>query len=223
MAGEEAERVAAVHHQRLLVGHLAQVLHHQAVLRPVLEHRTVAAVGDQLVRVLRHGRVQVVLDHQHDGRCLLTLRGVVIDGPRVHRMLRTQAIHVDAAVLPQLLRELGRQRGVVLRVEVAQGVAQGELLLLGREDVLALGRVAYGRIEGAGGGEHLGDAFADGLLEEGEVGLCQGGHADGAAPKLRGFGFLAQHQEGREVQRGHWLGGCRPHPTFPLPVFSWKP
>jgi hypothetical protein len=166
VAGEEAERVAAVHHQRLRVGHLAQVLHHQAVLRPVLEHRTVAAVGDQLVRVLRHGRVQVVLDHQHDGRGLLALRGVLVDGPRVHRVFRTQAVHIDAAVGVQLGGELRGQRGVVLRVEVAQCVPKGQLLLLGAQDVLALGGVAHLGVERLCRGKDIGDAFADGLLEK---------------------------------------------------------
>jgi hypothetical protein len=56
---------------------------------------------------------------------------VLVDGPRVHQVFRTKAVHVDAAVGVQLGGELGRQRGVVLRVEVAQGVAQGQLLLLG--------------------------------------------------------------------------------------------
>ena len=71
--GEEAERMAGVHDERLLVGHLREVLHHQPVLCPVLEHGTVAAVGDELVRMLCHARVEVVLYHHHDGGCLTAL------------------------------------------------------------------------------------------------------------------------------------------------------
>ena len=37
---------------------------------PVLEHGAVAAVSDELVRMLCHGGVKVVLDHHHDGRSL---------------------------------------------------------------------------------------------------------------------------------------------------------
>ncbi len=71
------------------------------------------------MRVLRHGRVQVVLDHQHDGRRLLALCGVLADRPRVHRLARAEAVHVDAPVLLQLRREFRREHGVVLLREVA--------------------------------------------------------------------------------------------------------
>ena len=67
MRREQAERMARIHHKRLLVGHLAQILHRQPVLCPVLEYGTVAAVHNQLVRMLRHLRIEVVLNHQHYG------------------------------------------------------------------------------------------------------------------------------------------------------------
>ncbi len=70
VGGEEAEGVSGVHHEGLLVGHLREVSHHQAVLRPVLEDGSVASVGYQLVRVLGHARVEVVLYHGHNGRRL---------------------------------------------------------------------------------------------------------------------------------------------------------
>ena len=70
MRGEQSEGMSGIHHQRLVVGHLAQVSHRQAVLRPVLEDGTVAAVDDEFVRVLCHFRVEVVLYHQHDGGSL---------------------------------------------------------------------------------------------------------------------------------------------------------
>ena len=126
----------------------------------------------EALRVLRHSGVQVVLDHQHDRRGLLALGRVMIDRPGMHRMLRTQAVHVDAAVVLQLLRELRCQRGVVLRMEVAQGIAQGELLLFCGKDVLALGRVTHRRVKRARRGKDIGDAFLDGLAEEGEVRTC---------------------------------------------------
>jgi hypothetical protein len=84
MRGEEAHRMAAIHDQGLVVGHLAQVAHGEQILRPVLKHRPVAAIGDKLVRMLRHGGVQVVLHHKHDGRGLLALGRIVVNGPRVH-------------------------------------------------------------------------------------------------------------------------------------------
>ena len=75
VGGEQAHRVPAVHDEGLLLGHFAQVAHDEAVLCPVLEDGAVAAVGDELLRVLGDGRVQVVLDHEHDGRGLGCLAG----------------------------------------------------------------------------------------------------------------------------------------------------
>ncbi len=129
---EQTQRMAGVHHQRLLVGHLRQVLHNQAVLRPVLEHGAVAAVGDQLVRVLRHRRIQVVLDHQHDGGRLATLRRIGVDGAGVHLVVRTIPVHVDAAVVVQLFHEFGNQLRMQRRIEVAERIAKGKLFLLFR-------------------------------------------------------------------------------------------
>ena len=143
MAGIESHRVAAVHHQCLLVGHLREVFHHQAVLGPVLEHGAVAAVGNQLVGMLCHSGVQVVLNHQHDGGSLTALGGILVDGAGIHLVSGTQTVHIDAAVFLQLLGKLGSQHGVVLRVKIAEGVADSQLLLGGRKDVLALGRMVH--------------------------------------------------------------------------------
>ena len=70
MRREEAHGVAAVHDQGLFLGHLAQVLHGETVLGPVLKYPAVTTVGDEFFRMLRHCGVQVVLDHEHDGRRL---------------------------------------------------------------------------------------------------------------------------------------------------------
>ena len=61
MRGEQAKGVSRVHHKCLLVGHLCQVLHRQAILRPVLEYCTVTTIGDKLVWVLSYGLVEVKL------------------------------------------------------------------------------------------------------------------------------------------------------------------
>ena len=65
VAGEKAQRMAGIHHKRLLIGHGGQILHGEPVLSPVLEDGSVSAVDNQLVRVLGHSFVQVVLDHGH--------------------------------------------------------------------------------------------------------------------------------------------------------------
>ncbi len=165
VAGIESHGVAAVHDEGLLVGHLAKVFHHQAVLGPVLEDGAVAAVGDQLVRMLRHGGVEVVLYHQHDGGRLMALGGVLVDGAGVHLVRGAQTVHVDATVLLQLLGKLLGQHLVVLGGEVAQGVADGQLLLGGRQDVLALGRMVHRGVIGLGFGQRVGDAEPQFILE----------------------------------------------------------
>jgi len=60
--------------------------------------------------------------------------------------------------------------------EEVQGVAQGELFLFGGKDVLALGGVAYAGIQRAGWRKDIGNVFADGGLEGGEVGSGCGRH-----------------------------------------------
>ena len=67
MTWKESERVAGIHHKSLLVGHFSKILHHKTILRPVLEHGSVASIGDQFMRVLCHTIVQIVLDHRHYG------------------------------------------------------------------------------------------------------------------------------------------------------------
>ena len=107
MGGEEPQRVTRIHHKGLLIGHLTEVFHHEAVLRPVLKDSTVSAVGDQLVRVLSYTRIEVVLNHQHDSRRLLRAMRIFIDGAGIHSVLRTVAIHIYASVLLEFFRKFG--------------------------------------------------------------------------------------------------------------------
>ena len=86
MAWEQAERMAGVHHQRLLVSHGGKVLHGQQVLRPILENRSVAAVDYEFVRMLRNPRIQIVLDHRHNGCRLPGFRRILIYRTGVHRV-----------------------------------------------------------------------------------------------------------------------------------------
>ena len=153
--------MSRVHHERLLVGHLAQVFHHQAVLCPVLEDGAIAAVDDELVGMLCHARIQVVLDHQHDGSSLTRACRILVDGTGIHLIFGAIAVHVDAAVFFQFLGKLRSQGGMEMLGEVAQSVPQGEFLLLGGEDVLALGRMVNLGVVGLQFGQFLGDATAN--------------------------------------------------------------
>ena len=141
VAGEQPQRMAGVHHQRLLVAHCGQILHHQAVLGPVLENGSVSAVNDELVRMLGHAGVQVVLDHRHNGRGLPALGRILVDGPRIHRIGRPIAVHINAAIGLELFRELRRQLRVKRLGEVTQGVLERQYLFLRAQDVLPLGSV----------------------------------------------------------------------------------
>ena len=67
---KKAERMAAVHHKCLIISHLGEVAHGQKVLRPVLKNRAVAAIGDEFVGVFGNFWVEVILNHQLDGRRL---------------------------------------------------------------------------------------------------------------------------------------------------------
>jgi hypothetical protein len=55
--------MSAGHGKSLIGTHCAEILHQQMELSPVAEHAAVAAVGDQLMRELRHTTIQIVHDH----------------------------------------------------------------------------------------------------------------------------------------------------------------
>ena len=139
MAWEQSKGMTAIHDECLLIGHLAEILHDQTILCPVLENGTVTTINDEFVRVLSHLRVKIVLYHQHDGCCLTTLMGIVVDGTGMHLVAGTIAIHVDTAIAFQLLSELWSQLGVQFLREVTQGIAQRKFLLFVSKDVLTLG------------------------------------------------------------------------------------
>ncbi len=63
--------MTAVHMQGLLITHHGEVLHGEQVLCPVLKYRAIATIGDEFIRMLGNRGVKVVLDHEHDARCLL--------------------------------------------------------------------------------------------------------------------------------------------------------
>ena len=163
--GEESQRVAGVHHERLLVGHLREVFHSQAVLRPVLKHGAVAPVGYEFVGMLGYARVQIVLNHHHDGRGLARPGRILVYWPGVHRILRTVAIHIYASVALQLVGEFGRETAVELGGEIAQGVAQGEFLLFLCENVFAARSVVHVRVVYGVGRKLGGDACAEVVLK----------------------------------------------------------
>ena len=163
--GEKPQRMPRIHDQGLLVGHFRQIFHDQTVLRPVLENGTVPAIGNQFVRMLRHRRIQVILNHQHDS-CRLTAFGrILLDRAGEHRVIRTETVHVNAPVGFQFLGELRRQDRMVLGGEVTQSIAQCQFLLFGAQDVLALGRMVHTRIVRLRFRQYLGNPFPDGFLK----------------------------------------------------------
>ena len=89
--------MAAVHVQGLLLSHFAEVFHRQEVLCPILEHRPITAVGNELFRVLRHRWIQVVLYHQHDGRRPWRFARIVFKRPSMHVVGRLEPVHVNAS------------------------------------------------------------------------------------------------------------------------------
>ena len=119
---EKSHRMSAVHVQGLLHGHLAEVLHREQVLCPILKNGTVPAVSDELFRVLCHRWIQVVLDHQHDGGSLRTLRRIFANIAGFHLVIGLKTVHVNASVDFELFQEFWRQFSMPLLREIAQRV-----------------------------------------------------------------------------------------------------
>ena len=63
---KQPEGMAGIHHESLVFRHLTEVSHRQSILCPVLENCTVASVGNQFVRKLGDGGVEIILNHHHD-------------------------------------------------------------------------------------------------------------------------------------------------------------
>ena len=131
--------MSRIQYQSLLVRHLGQILHGQTVLGPVLESRAVTAIHDELVGMLGDGHIQIVGYHEHDGRCLTALMWKVIYAAGIDLIIGTQAVHVDPSVCLQLFLELRNQCCMMFRREIAQSVAQCQLLLIRCQYLLPVG------------------------------------------------------------------------------------
>ena len=67
MRRKQAQWMARIHDERLVICHFAEVLHHETILRPILEHCSVSAVSDEFVWKLCNSGVEIVVNHEHDG------------------------------------------------------------------------------------------------------------------------------------------------------------
>ena len=134
--------------QRLLVGQLLKVLLDEAVLHPVLADLAGLTVGDELIGIQSDVEVEVVVDHDLNGAAFDALALVLVDGLAVELALGTEAIAVDAAVLLELGGELLGHLLVMVGVDVAQSVLDGERLI-------GLGQVGFAAGCAAIAGFHL--------------------------------------------------------------------
>ena len=95
-------------------------------MRPVLERGTIAAIHDKFMWMLCHGRIKVVLYHQHYSGGLLAAVRIFVNGASMHLIAWTETVHINPPVFLQLLGKFRRKRCVELGWKIAQGVAQGK-------------------------------------------------------------------------------------------------
>ncbi len=127
VAGKQTHRMPGIHDQRLLIIHRSQILHCEQILRPVLKDRSIPAVGNQFMRVLRYSVIQVILNHQHDRFCLQRLTGIVLNRSCFHLIIRTKTIHINPAILLQFLAKLRQKFSVKFWLEITQRISQCQL------------------------------------------------------------------------------------------------
>ena len=147
--------MARIEHQCLFVGHLREQLHRKPVLRPILESRTVTAVNDELVGMLRHSLVEVVGYHKHDSRGLFRPVRIVLYVTGIYPVGWTVTVHIYAAVTLQLFGELPGQLGMQMFRNIPQCVTHCQTFLVGREDIFATGRMVDFVVVGACGGKRI--------------------------------------------------------------------
>src|SRR5581483_893549 len=106
--------------QCLLIAHCGQILHGEQVLCPVLEHCSVSSVSDELMRMLRHGVIEIVAEHVHDGGSLQTFMRILADRPGINFIIRPEAVYVNASVFFQLFSKFFSENCMMLFIEIAQ-------------------------------------------------------------------------------------------------------
>ncbi len=165
MAREKSERVARIHHKSLFVCHFRKILHHKAVLCPVLENGSVSAIGYKLMRMLSHTVVKVILYHGHDSGSLTGLGRIFLYRTGIHLIVRTETIHVYTAVCFEFRGKFRCQNLMMLLRKIAQGVLDCKHFLPGAQYVFALGGMIYCRVIWLWSGQFRGNACQYFLLE----------------------------------------------------------
>ena len=110
------------HYQSFFSGQFFQVFFNQAILHPVLTDLTGFSVGDQLVRIERHIKVQVIIDHDLKRTAFDAAAVVIIDRPSLDMPRGSKAVAVDSAPGQQFFQEFGGQQLVPFFRNVAQGI-----------------------------------------------------------------------------------------------------
>ena len=95
------------------------------------------------MRMLCHGRVQIVLDHHHYRGCLLRLCGIHFHRAGIHLVVGAETVHIYAPICAEFVYKLRCQFGMELLREISQCIPEGESLLFGGEYLLASGSMAH--------------------------------------------------------------------------------
>ena len=144
---EQAERIAALHHERLMIRHDLKILLDETVLKPVMADAARLAVRDELVGIKTDLEVEVVVDHDLESLALRAVPLVLINGLAVDPTCRTIAVRIDTPVRLELLEELRDELFMQARVNIAKRVLERRLRLRLREMKPTGGRAADSRHE----------------------------------------------------------------------------
>ncbi len=81
------------------------------------------------MRMLSHIFIQIVIHHNHDSSCMSRFVRISINIPRCYPVTWSVTVHVDPAILVQLIKKFTGKNRMMLLPEIPQSIFYCQLFL----------------------------------------------------------------------------------------------